>query len=193
MPIGFDRLLYPIAKKLKWHHPDFYGPAKLATILGALQTEMVMLGCLGDWLQGSGWTIALSNSGVTTSGNNSLLSGHGLAATKFVHEVTACTLYDLMKQAYQQSKCDTGRKQRYLAFEQWREQMELLTLNFIFGQFHLRCKWIIYCSCTQPDLKSLVCTYIHFFVHYNCAWWMSVQHYGMGMLKESNSFIFHEF
>ena len=159
MPIGFDRLLYPIAKKLKWHHPDFYGPAKLATMLGALQTEMVMLGCLGDWLQDSGWTIALSNSGVTTSGNNSLLSGHGLAATKFVHEVTACTLYDLMKQANQQSKCDTGRKQRYLTFEQWREQMELLTRNFIFGQFHLRCKWImLFLRSTRSQKFSM---YVH--------------------------------
>ena len=87
---------------------------------------MVMLGCLGDWLQDTGWTIALSNSGVTTSGNDSLLSGHDVAATKYVHHVTACTLYNLMKQAFQQSKCDTGREQRNLTFEQWREQMELL-------------------------------------------------------------------
>ena len=66
-------------------------------MLGALHIEMVMLGWLGDWLQDSGWTIALSNFGVTTSGNDSLLSGQDVATTKYVHQKTACTLYNLMK------------------------------------------------------------------------------------------------
>ena len=104
---------------MQWYHPDLYGPAKLATMLGALQTEMVTLGCLGDWLQDSDWTIALSNFGVTISGNDYLVSGQDVATTKYVHQVTACTLYNLMKQAFQQSKCDTGREQRNLTFEQW--------------------------------------------------------------------------
>ena len=63
--IGFDQPLYAIAKKLYWYLPDLYGPVKLLLMLGALHTEMVMLGCLGDWLQDIGWTIALSNFGVT--------------------------------------------------------------------------------------------------------------------------------
>ena len=52
---------------------------KLVLMLGALHMEMMMLGCLGNWLQGSGWTIALSNTGVTSSGNDSLLSGQDVA------------------------------------------------------------------------------------------------------------------
>ena len=38
--------------------------------------EMVLLSCLGDWLQDSGWTTALSNKGATSSGKDSILSGH---------------------------------------------------------------------------------------------------------------------
>ena len=80
--IGFYLPLYPIAKILQWYYPDLYGPAKLVPMLGSLHTEMVMLGCVGD----TGWTIALSNSGVTRSGSDSLLSGHDVAATKYVHK-----------------------------------------------------------------------------------------------------------
>ena len=39
---------------------------KLLVRLGALHIEMVMLSCIRDWLQDSGWTIALSNSRVTS-------------------------------------------------------------------------------------------------------------------------------
>ena len=59
---------------------------------GALHMEMVKLSCLGNWLQDSGWTIALSNTGVTSSGNDSLLSGQDVAKTKYVQQVTASTL-----------------------------------------------------------------------------------------------------
>ena len=73
-------------------------------MLGALHIKMVMLSGLGDWLQNSGWTIALSNAGVTSSGNDLLFSGHDVAKTKYVHEVTASTLYCLMTNALEHSK-----------------------------------------------------------------------------------------
>ena len=66
--------------------------------------EMVLLSCLGDWLQDSGWTTALLNTGVTSSGNDSILSGHKVGKTKYGHQVTALTLYQLMKDAFEQSK-----------------------------------------------------------------------------------------
>ena len=54
-------------------------------MLGALHIEMVLLSCHGDWLQDSGWTTALSNAGVTSSGNDSILSGDEVGTTKYVH------------------------------------------------------------------------------------------------------------
>ena len=59
-------------------------------------------------------------------------------ATKYVHQVTWCTFYSLMKQAFQQSKCYTGREQRNLTFKQWQEQMKLLYLHFQFWSIILK-------------------------------------------------------
>ena len=91
--IGFDQPLCTLAKKLQWYLPAQCGKEKLVVMLGSLHIEMATLSFIGDWLQDSGWTTALSNSGVTTSGNESLLSRHNVAATKYVHQVTAYTLY----------------------------------------------------------------------------------------------------
>lgn len=53
----------------------------LLVMLGALHIEMAMLSCIGDWVQENVWAIALSlsNSGVISPGNNSLLTGHDVA------------------------------------------------------------------------------------------------------------------
>ena len=80
--IGLDQPLYALAKKIQWYQPSLYGEKKLVLMLGALHIEMVMLSCIGDWLEDSGWTIALSNSGVTSSGNETLLTGHKVSKTK---------------------------------------------------------------------------------------------------------------
>ena len=102
--IGFDQSLYVLAKKIQWFQPAIYGRQNLVLMLDAIDIEIVLLSCLGDWLQDSGWTTALLNAGVTSSGNDSLLSGHEVGKTKYVHQVTALTLHQLMKDALEQSK-----------------------------------------------------------------------------------------
>ena len=103
-------------------------------MLGAFHIEMVLLSCLGDWLQDSGWTTALSSAGVTSSGNDSLLSGHEVGKTKYVHQVTALTLYQLMKDAFEQSKM----KDCTLSFAEWRASKELESPQFQFWSFALK-------------------------------------------------------
>ena len=56
--IGFNQLLHALA--IQWCQPTAYVKQKLVLMLGALHIEMVMLSCLGDQLQDSGWTVALS-------------------------------------------------------------------------------------------------------------------------------------
>ena len=51
----------------------------LLVMLGALHIEMAMLSYIDDWVQENSWAIALSNSGVISPGNNSLLTGHDVA------------------------------------------------------------------------------------------------------------------
>ena len=99
MVVGFDQPLYAIAKRLQWYQPDQYGYQKLI-MLGALHIEIAMLRCLGDWLQDSGWLTSLSNAGVTSPGNESLLTVHNMAPSKYAHQVTAKVLYQLILRAF---------------------------------------------------------------------------------------------
>ena len=70
-------------------------------VLGALHKEMVMLGCLGNWLQDSGWNIALSNTGVTPSGNDSLLSGQDVAIKQVCSTSNCINFITLMTNAFE--------------------------------------------------------------------------------------------
>ena len=80
--VNLDQPLYAIAKRIQWFLSNEYGHRKVVLMLGALHIEMVMLGCLGDLLEDSGWTVALSNSGIISPGNDALLTGHDVAKTK---------------------------------------------------------------------------------------------------------------
>ena len=51
--IGFDQPLYALAKKIQWFQLTAYGQQKLVLMLGTLHIKMVMLICLGKWLQDS--------------------------------------------------------------------------------------------------------------------------------------------
>ena len=116
MVVGFDQPLYAIAKRLQWYQPDQYGYQKLVIMLGALHIEIAMLRCLGDWLQDSGWLTSLSNAGVTSPVNESLLTGHNIAPSKYAHQITAKVSYQLMLPAFKslnEGYSEDKREQRF--------------------------------------------------------------------------------
>ena len=78
-----------------------------------------------DWLQDSGWTIALLNSRVVSLGNDSLLTGHHVAKTKCAHKVTILSLYNLMNAAFESSRLNNG-----MNFEAWLAKIEIRSLLF---------------------------------------------------------------
>ena len=107
-----------------------------------------------------------------------------------------------MKQAFQQSKCDTGREQRNRTFQEWREQMELLYPQFQFWSITLKMQmdYLLFLRSIQSRKFSLSVhslgkrlPWTFFFDHFNYAQWMSVHHYDMEMLQESNCSNFHKF
>ena len=53
--VTFDQLLFALAKKIQWNHPDTYG--ELVTMMGPLHTEMAFLNTDGDLLMNSDWAI----------------------------------------------------------------------------------------------------------------------------------------
>ena len=73
-------------------------------MLAVLHIEIVMLSCLGDWLQDIGWTTALSNAEGTSTGNESLTSGHDIAKTRYKHRVISKSLHQLLQNTFQRCK-----------------------------------------------------------------------------------------
>ena len=62
---------------------------------------MAVLSMLGKWLDGSGWSGALVEAGITTSGKaEALISASHVKCTRYAHQVTAASLHVLQDTAY---------------------------------------------------------------------------------------------
>ena len=71
-------------------------------MLGGLHIEMAMLAMLGKLLEGSGWSSALVEAGIATSGRaEAMLSASHAKRTRYAHQVTAASLHVLQQSAYQ--------------------------------------------------------------------------------------------
>ena len=187
--IGFGQPLYGFAKKIQWFQLAIYGQQNLVLMLGALHIEMVLLSCLGDWLQDSGWTTALSNAGVASSGTDSLLSGHEVGKAKSVHQVTALTLYQLMKDAFEQSK----KENCTLNFTEWRASKELESPQFQFWSVALKMEmdfFLFLQSIRSSNLKLYVASIGKFLPWILTMYTMLLHQYDMGMLTEKNPDVF---
>ena len=66
-----------------------------------MHIELAALKTLGDWLESSGWTTAITESNIASAGTaDSFLNAAHISRTIHAHEVTACALYILMKTSY---------------------------------------------------------------------------------------------
>ena len=110
-------------------------------VLGGLYIEMTFMSMIGDVLQGIGWVDALIKSGLGSPGVvESFLSSSHVKHTRYAHEVTACTLYSLLRQAYQESDCDSRfndfcdeQVKRHPQFRYWLiiMRLEVILLSFV--------------------------------------------------------------
>ena len=82
--IAFDQPLFALAKKkFKWVYPDKYGSDKFV-MMGGLNIEMLVLKLIGDWLEDSGWTQVIHNSGIIQGADYPAISVNSLIPrTKF--------------------------------------------------------------------------------------------------------------
>ena len=94
--ITADQPLFALAKQIQWHWPDEYG--NFVVMMGALHIEMAALRMVGRILKGSGWTTAIEESA------ESFLSVANVTKTRRAHQVTVCSLYSLMKAAYEKKE-----------------------------------------------------------------------------------------
>ena len=99
-----DQPLFTLAKKLQWKFSQTeLGEDSFLVTLGPMDTEKMMWSVSGDWLDGSEWTTALTNSGISTSSKaQSFIGVHHICRTRYMHQVSVSALYVLMKKAYDQ-------------------------------------------------------------------------------------------
>ena len=74
-------------------------------MMGGLHIEMALWNILGDVLEASGWTDALTEAEVASSGiADSFLKVAHLTRTRHAHQVTLLTLQKLQKEAFKHSE-----------------------------------------------------------------------------------------
>ena len=138
--ITFDQLLLALAKLIQWQFPATHGERQYVATLGGLHTEMALWNVLGDLLEGSGWTSALSEAEVTSAGTaQSMLNAAHLTRTRHAHQVTLLTLRILQREAF--LSC-IGSEHEETA-EAWRLQMIAKSPTFMFWDLILRYETLI--------------------------------------------------
>lgn len=100
--ITADQPLFVLAKQIQWEWPNLYGENKFVVMFGGLHIEMACFRILGDILRDSGWTGALIEAEIATSGTaESFLACFNVPRTRHAHQVTACALFELLMSAYE--------------------------------------------------------------------------------------------
>ena len=63
-----DAPLYVIAELVQWKWPDTYGEDKYLVMMCGLCIKMAIWSTIGDYREASGWTAALTQAGIDSSG-----------------------------------------------------------------------------------------------------------------------------
>ena len=89
----------------------------------------IALKTLGDLLNSSGWTSALVQAGVATSGTaDSFLKAAHIIRTRRAHQDTACVLYQALKEAYQEYVTSVEPGIEAKSLEDWCNQQSCLPM-----------------------------------------------------------------
>ena len=132
-----DQPLYAIAKKnFRWTWPEKYGETQYNLMVGGLHIEMAMLSVIGEWLDGSGWTCAMTVANVTTEGRAiGLQRGLHISKHQWAHQVTAAALFQLLNRSYTEYNARTAHN-----FEEWCKYMASTHPQFDYWQKVLQFK-----------------------------------------------------
>ena len=99
--IACDQPLYKIAKDIQWTWSETHGGDSYVVMLGGLHINMTLLKHIGDLLNRSGWTSAISQANIATPGTATcFLKASRVKKTARAHQVTVCVLYKLRQDVY---------------------------------------------------------------------------------------------
>ena len=120
--LACDQPLYSIAKQIQWHWTQTHGEQKYVVILGGLHVEMAAWRAVGDLLEASGWTSAITQANIASSGMADLfLKASHISRTRHAHQVTACGLHILMCSAYADYINGMAESDVKLDFDKWKK------------------------------------------------------------------------
>ena len=162
--MAFDQPLFALAKFSQWCWPDTHGEDKYVVMFGGLHIEMALWNTIGTYLDGSGWTTALSDSGIAGTGTaDSYLKASHLTRTRHSHQVTALTLATIQCEAFAQAETNTPMQdwkndmiKRSPTFRYWNTLLEFEMLAFVLIRAHRTRNFDLY-------IESLECLAPWFF------------------------------
>ncbi len=127
---AFDAPLYALAKQVQWKWPATHGEDRHVVMLGGLHIEMAVWSTLGDYLEDSGWTAALTQAGIASSGTaDSFLKAAHLTRTRHGHQVCALALSKLQQDAFLSLETLDNEENK----DAWRQKMVEKALCFSSG------------------------------------------------------------
>ena len=199
--IAADQPLYALAKQIQWKWPE-YGEDKFVIMFGGLHIEMAALRSIGTLLWGSGWTSAIVEAEVASFGTaESYLSASSVTRTRQAHQITACSLYKLMKKAYH-DYCSEESGISDKTFEDWCEQRRKESPQFQFWNLVLDMELTIFTlirSFREGDF-NLYCEALselvpYFFANnnFNYARWIPIHLRDMMSLDQQHPDVAREF
>ncbi len=184
----FDQLLFALAKLVQWKWPNIYGEKKYVVMLGGLHTEMALWNTLGDVLEDSGWTTALAEAEVASTGiAASFVKVAHLTRTRHAHQITLLALKMLQHEAFVQSGCHDSE-------EAWVKAMCTESPTFMYWDFILRQETLILmfvhahrekCFALYVEVLEKLTPLFFALDHINYSRWMPVHIYDMKALPES--------
>ena len=99
-------------------------------IFGGLHIEMALWNVIGDFLEDAGWTVALTDAGIASSGTaDSFLKATHLTRTRHAHQVMMLALAKLQREAWQAFASSNSED---ISFEIWRQNMRARSPTFLY-------------------------------------------------------------
>lgn len=197
--IACDQPIFALAKFVQWKWPLIYGETNYVVMLGGLHIEMALWNVCGDLLDASGWTGALVEANVATSGTaESFLKVSHLAKTRQAHQTTAVALYKLLKDAYNSTRGFVDENDFHL----WQVEMKKLYPTFVFWHMimQLQIAILVFAKAQRENnfplyvevLESLA-PWFFSLDHTNYARWIPIHLRDMKSLPEQIRSEFHKY
>ena len=131
--ITADQPLYALCKQIQWRWPGCYSEDHFIVMFGGLHIEMNALKVLGDLLDSSGWTGALTQANIASSGTaDSYLKVSHVTRTRHAHQVTVSNLYILLHKAYTEYSSSQEDEEGLKSLEAWCDERAKASPQFHF-------------------------------------------------------------